>query len=216
MRYLVTARVKPGREADLLRAIEDGSLGTGSVAGDEYLRNMQDARLCDNGRVRWVEYPDTGGAVTSSPAVAGGVVYVGATDGKLYAFDANGVTGCSGTPKTCTALWTAATVVPVSSPTVSETSTRMPIEAAAAPRSSVLNSNPPVCARNAMVLSMRSTPDGLFCCRYASIVARSPLLNAASHAANCRVAGVSGNDVCAANENVIRTKARNRALVFMF
>jgi hypothetical protein len=55
MRYLVRARVKPGREADLLRAIEDGSLGEGSVAGGEYLRNMQDARLCDDGTVRWVE-----------------------------------------------------------------------------------------------------------------------------------------------------------------
>jgi hypothetical protein len=55
MRYLVTARVKPGREADLLRAIEDGRLGEGSVAGDEYLRNMEEARLCDNGAVRWVE-----------------------------------------------------------------------------------------------------------------------------------------------------------------
>ena len=55
MRYLVTARVKPGREADLLKAIEDGTLGAGSVAGDEYLRNMSDARLCQNGNVRWVE-----------------------------------------------------------------------------------------------------------------------------------------------------------------
>lgn len=55
MRYLVTARVKPGREADLLRAIEDGTLGAGSVAGDEYLRNMESARLCDNGNVKWVE-----------------------------------------------------------------------------------------------------------------------------------------------------------------
>ena len=55
MRYLVTARVKPGREADLLRAIEDGSLGEGSVAGDEYLRNMGDARLRDDGAARWVE-----------------------------------------------------------------------------------------------------------------------------------------------------------------
>jgi hypothetical protein len=55
MRYLVTARVKPGREADLLRAIEDGTLGAGSVAGNEYLRNMEEARLRDDGTVRWVE-----------------------------------------------------------------------------------------------------------------------------------------------------------------
>jgi hypothetical protein len=55
MRYLVTARVKPGKEAELLRAIEDGTLGAGSVAGDEYLRNMQDARLCEAGKVKWVE-----------------------------------------------------------------------------------------------------------------------------------------------------------------
>jgi len=45
MRYLVTARVRPGKEADLLRAIEVGTLGAGSVAGDEYLRNMRDARV---------------------------------------------------------------------------------------------------------------------------------------------------------------------------
>jgi hypothetical protein len=55
MRYLVTARVKPGRERDLLQAIEDGTLGAGSVAGDEYLRNMQDARLVEDGKVKWVE-----------------------------------------------------------------------------------------------------------------------------------------------------------------
>jgi hypothetical protein len=55
MRYLVTARVRPGREADLLKAIEEKSLGEGSVAGDEYLRNMTDARLCGDGRVKWVE-----------------------------------------------------------------------------------------------------------------------------------------------------------------
>src|SRR5216110_3313016 len=46
MRYLVTARVKPSREVDFLRAIESGTLGSGSVAGDEYLRNMESARLC--------------------------------------------------------------------------------------------------------------------------------------------------------------------------
>jgi hypothetical protein len=55
MRYLVKARVKPGREAHLLRAISDGTLGQGSVAGDEYLRNMREARLLDNGTATWVE-----------------------------------------------------------------------------------------------------------------------------------------------------------------
>ena len=55
MRYLVTARVKPGREGDLLRAIEDGTLGQGSVAEGEYLRNMEQARLCAEGKVKWVE-----------------------------------------------------------------------------------------------------------------------------------------------------------------
>ena len=44
MRYLVTARVKPGRAAALADAIDDGTLGRGSVAGDEYLRNMAEAR----------------------------------------------------------------------------------------------------------------------------------------------------------------------------
>jgi hypothetical protein len=54
MRYLVRARVKPGRESDLLKAIEQETLGHGSVAEGEYLRNMQDARLCDD-IARWVE-----------------------------------------------------------------------------------------------------------------------------------------------------------------
>src|SRR5258708_4464753 len=39
MRYLVRARVKPGREADLLQAIEDETLGKGSVAEGDYLFN---------------------------------------------------------------------------------------------------------------------------------------------------------------------------------
>lgn len=57
MRYLVTGRVKPGREAALLEAIEKGTLGAGSIAGGEYLRDMAQARLIDasRGRVRWVE-----------------------------------------------------------------------------------------------------------------------------------------------------------------
>ena len=55
MRYLVRARVKAGREGDLLKAIEDESLGQGSVAEGEYLRNMNDARLCPDQTARWVE-----------------------------------------------------------------------------------------------------------------------------------------------------------------
>ena len=55
MRYLVTARVKPGQRAALRRAIDDGTLGAGSVAGDEYLRNMDQARELADGRVKWVE-----------------------------------------------------------------------------------------------------------------------------------------------------------------
>jgi len=55
MRYLVRAKLKPGGEAELLRAIEDETLGTGSVAQGEYLRNMKDARLFEDGTARWVE-----------------------------------------------------------------------------------------------------------------------------------------------------------------
>src|SRR5215216_1336678 len=55
MRYLVTARVKPGKREPLARAIEDGMLGRGSIAGDEYYRNMAAARELEDGRVQWVE-----------------------------------------------------------------------------------------------------------------------------------------------------------------
>jgi hypothetical protein len=55
MRYLVRARVQPDREDDLLQAIEKETLGQGSVAEGEYLRNMNEARLCADQTVRWVE-----------------------------------------------------------------------------------------------------------------------------------------------------------------
>jgi hypothetical protein len=59
----------------------------------------------------------------SAPAVVNGVVYVTtftATTGvgELYAFDANGVTNCSGSPKVCQPLWTAPAGVSYASPTV--------------------------------------------------------------------------------------------------
>ena len=55
MRYLVTARVKPGRRAALDRAIREETLGTGSIAGDEYLHDMAHARQLPDGAVKWVE-----------------------------------------------------------------------------------------------------------------------------------------------------------------
>jgi outer membrane protein assembly factor BamB len=49
----------------------------------------------------------TTGYTYSAPSVADGIVYVGTWDGKLLAFDAAGGSAtCSGTPKTCTPLWT--------------------------------------------------------------------------------------------------------------
>jgi len=55
MRYLVRARVKDGFRQALAEAIERGTLGQGSVAEGEYLRNMSEARVCADETVRWVE-----------------------------------------------------------------------------------------------------------------------------------------------------------------
>ena len=55
MRYLVTARVKRGRREALDRAIDEGTLGAGSIAGDEYQHNMATARQLADGSVKWVE-----------------------------------------------------------------------------------------------------------------------------------------------------------------
>jgi outer membrane protein assembly factor BamB len=58
----------------------------------------------------------TGNGIASSPAVAGGVVYVASFDDNVYAFPATA--SCS-TP--CSSLWTATTGIPVSSsPTVAD------------------------------------------------------------------------------------------------
>src|SRR6266478_945862 len=61
MRYLVRARVKSGCQRALVEAIERGTLGAGSIAGDEYLRNMSEARVCrvgeGAGRTRPAQMP---------------------------------------------------------------------------------------------------------------------------------------------------------------
>jgi hypothetical protein len=55
MRYLVKARVRPGKGQALRNAIEQGTLGRGSVAGGEYLWAMQQARMAPDGMAHWVE-----------------------------------------------------------------------------------------------------------------------------------------------------------------
>jgi hypothetical protein len=55
MRYLVKARVKNGCEKKLLEAVEAGKLGQGSIAGDEYLCDMEQARVGNDGIAHWVE-----------------------------------------------------------------------------------------------------------------------------------------------------------------
>ena len=55
MRYVVKARVKPNRGQGLLEAINSGSLGRGSIAVDEYLHDMEQARLDQNNVATWVE-----------------------------------------------------------------------------------------------------------------------------------------------------------------
>ena len=64
--------------------------------------------------------PNPGGSsFRSSAAVSKGVLYVGREG--LYAFSATGASGCAGTPKVCTPLWTGSTgVIDVSSPTVAD------------------------------------------------------------------------------------------------
>lgn len=55
MRYLIKAKLKPDKENALLQAIETRTLGEGSIAGGEYLRDMYQARHLEKGVTCWVE-----------------------------------------------------------------------------------------------------------------------------------------------------------------
>ena len=55
MRYLVRARVKAGKEQALLDAVQSRELGRGSIAADEFVHNMEQARVAADGTARWVE-----------------------------------------------------------------------------------------------------------------------------------------------------------------
>jgi hypothetical protein len=59
----------------------------------------------------WSAFLGNPHTVAPPTAVSAGIVYaVNSTASVLYAFDATGTSGCSGSPKTCTALWTASGV----------------------------------------------------------------------------------------------------------
>ncbi len=49
------AKVKHSAHNALLKAIEEETLGRGSIAGDEYLHNMNEARVNESGTATWVE-----------------------------------------------------------------------------------------------------------------------------------------------------------------
>jgi outer membrane protein assembly factor BamB len=96
---------------------EDNLYAFDAVGGDASCSGASPARTCTP---LWTGVTD--GSVNTSPAISGGVIYVGAgpNDTKLYAFqEAASNANCSGSPRTCTPLWTAETGDRVeSSPTV--------------------------------------------------------------------------------------------------
>ena len=97
-------------------AVANGTVFAGSGSA-----NRLEAHDAASGAPTWSA--TTGGPVESAPAVGNGIVYVGSDDQKLSAYDANGVTGCGGTPVVCTSLWSATTGGAVrSSPAVNGTS----------------------------------------------------------------------------------------------
>jgi hypothetical protein len=54
MRYLVSARVRPGRRAELLAALEEGRFSEGFPYGD-LGEVLAEGRVDDEGTIRWVE-----------------------------------------------------------------------------------------------------------------------------------------------------------------
>jgi outer membrane protein assembly factor BamB len=93
-------------------AVANGVVYVGSNDGKLYAFDAAGAANCSGTPTScaplWTA--TTGGELgMSSPAVANGVVYVGSQDGKVYALDAAGSTNCSGTPTSCSPLWTADT-----------------------------------------------------------------------------------------------------------
>lgn len=55
MKYFVKAKLIPEMEIDLHKNIENETLGMGSVAFGEYVKNMKSARVYADGTICWIE-----------------------------------------------------------------------------------------------------------------------------------------------------------------
>jgi hypothetical protein len=90
-----------------------GSTDAPAISGGRvFVRTANELVASDTatGAVAWTATLGTLGTSATglgSPTIANGVVYVGSQDGKLLAFDAAGVTGCTGSPVVCTPLLSA-------------------------------------------------------------------------------------------------------------
>ena len=97
-------------------AVVGGKVYVGSPDGNLYVLDAHGRRGCttttdSQGALAtsceplWVA--PVGDTIEMSPAVVGGTVYVGALNSRLIAFDALGIRGCGGEPRTCEPLWSA-------------------------------------------------------------------------------------------------------------
>ncbi len=96
-------------------AVANGVVYSGSLDGKLYAFDASGNTGCSGSPKTCVPLwtGKGGGQVEPEPVVAGGVVYVtvtvsGTSNGALDAFDAKGTTNCTGSPKACSPLWTAA------------------------------------------------------------------------------------------------------------
>jgi outer membrane protein assembly factor BamB len=96
-------------------AIQGGNVYAADLSGSLDVYDAAGNTNCGGGTPKscsplWTAtLPATSGLVTSAVVVAGGTVYGTNSDSKIWAVDAAGTRNCSGTPKTCTPLWTAST-----------------------------------------------------------------------------------------------------------
>lgn len=91
--------------------VSNGVVYAGSTGGTLYAFDAAGSKNCARTNTPTTCAPlwtaTTTDAIYAPPATANGVLYVGTLDdtASLYAFDADGVTNCSGSPKRCTPLW---------------------------------------------------------------------------------------------------------------